>query len=373
MKKEVHFDKFFFGIIITLLLVGLFIFVSASLGILAKNTEKFYQVLFSQLVLGFGLGGIGMYVSSRINYKVWRKYAFYIFIASILITAAVFIPGLGFSHGGARRWLDIGPVSFQPAELLKICFVIYFAGWLSWVKGKVTDFRFGILPLLFLLGIIALVLFKQPDTKSFILMAISAFSMLIVAGVKWKQITIAGVIIVGGLICLSFFTPYLKDRVKTFIDQNRDPSGSSYQLQQSLIAIGSGGITGRGFGQSIQKFSYLPEPQGDSIFAVVGEEFGFIGSTLLIALYVAFASRGLRIANNAPDQFSQLLVTGLIILLTAQSFMNIASITGLFPLTGVPLVFVSQGGTSLMFALFAIGIILQVSRHQGKVSTTPKA
>lgn len=373
MKKELPFDKFFFGIIITLLVIGFGVFVSASMGILAKNTDKFYQVLFSQIVLGFGLGGLGMYLASRIHYKVWRKYAFYIFISSIIITTFVFIPGLGFSHGGARRWLDIGPISFQPAELLKICFIIYFAGWLSWVKGKVSDVRFGVLPLIVLLGIIALVLFKQPDTKSFILMTISALSMLIVAGVKWKQIFFVGGIIIAGLIGLSLFTPYLKDRVRTFIDQNRDPTGSSYQLQQSLIAIGSGGITGRGFGQSIQKFSYLPEPQGDSIFAVVGEEFGFIGSALLVILYIVFAFRGLRIANNAPDQFSQLLVTGLVMLLIAQSFMNIASITGLFPLTGVPLVFVSQGGTSLMFALFAAGIILQVSRYKKPISTSTKS
>jgi cell division protein FtsW len=161
-------------------------------------------------------------------------------------------------------------------------------------------------------------------------------------------------------------------RVKTFIDPSRDSSGASYQLQQSLIAIGSGSVLGRGLGQSIQKFNYLPEPQGDSIFAVVGEELGFVGSIILICLYLAFALRGLRIAFNSPDPFSKLLVLGIITMITTQSFMNIASIIGVFPLTGVPLVFISQGGTALLISLGVMGIVLQISKHQGK-STLEKS
>jgi len=152
--------------------------------------------------------------------------------------------------------------------------------------------------------------------------------------------------------------------VKTFIDPSQDPRGSSYQIQQSLIALGSGGILGRGFGQSIQKFSYLPEPQGDSIFAVLGEELGFVGAFITILLYSFFALRGLRIANNSPDLFSRLLVSGIVILIITQSFMNIASIIGVIPLTGVPLVFMSHGGTSLMIYLIAMGIVLNISKFQ---------
>jgi cell division protein FtsW len=163
---------------------------------------------------------------------------------------------------------------------------------------------------------------------------------------------------------LVFYKPYLQARIKTFIDPSSDPKGSSYQLQQGMIAIGSGGILGRGLGQSIQKFNYLPESQGDSIFAVLGEELGFIGTFFTVLLYAFFALRGLRIANHSPDLFSRLLVSGIVILITAQSFMNIAAITGVFPLTGVPLVFMSQGGTSLMIYLIAVGIVLQVSKYQ---------
>lgn len=366
--REKKADKFFLTVLILLLSIGIVMFISASLGILAKDRNIFYSVLFSQIVQGLGVGLLGMYICYKINYKFWRKYAFYILLGSVLLTAAVFIPHVGWAHGGARRWIDLGFFRFQPVEFLKFGFVIYFAAWLSWAKTKIKDFKFGILPFVALLGIIALVLFKQPDTKSFILITVTGACMLLMAGIPWKYIigTFLGIGIV--LASLVVFTPYLQDRVKTFIDPSQDPRGSSFQIQQSLIAIGSGGIFGRGVGQSIQKFSYLPEPQGDSIFAVVGEELGFVGSVIIIILYVVFALRGLYIANRSPDQFSRLLVAGIVILILAQSFMNIASIVGVFPLTGVPLVFMSHGGTSLMIDLAAMGIVLQISKYQRKTN-----
>ena len=368
--QEKKVDKFFLTILFLLIGIGTAMFVSASLGVWVKNERVFYSVLFNQLVLGLGLGLLGMYISLRLNYKFWRKYAFFIFLASILITAAVFIPHLGWSHGGAQRWIRLGPVSFQPVEILKFGFVIYFAAWLSWAKHKVQDFKFGILPFGIMLAIIAVILFKQPDTKSFILIAVTGFSMLFISGVPIRYIlgvSAGSILILGALI---FFTPYLQERVKTFINPSSDPQGSSYQIQQSLIALGSGGICGRGFGQSIQKFSYLPEPQGDSIFAVLGEEFGFAGALITIFLYTLFALRGLKIANNSPDLFSGLLVSGIVILITVQSFMHIASITGVFPLTGVPLPFMSHGGTSLMIYLTAMGVVLQISKSSYKVKSS---
>lgn len=365
-KKIPPFDKFFFTTVILLLIAGLFMFVSASLGILAKNPTKFYGVLFNQIVLGLGAGSLALYVGSRIPFKFWRAKAFWIFILSIGTTALVFVPGLGFKHGGAQRWLSLGPLSFQPAELLKIGFIIYFAGWLSWAKGKVREVKYGLLPLVILLGIIATVLFLQPDTKSFMLMTISAICMLIMAQVPWKHLFgMLGIVLVG-LGILVVWKPYLRERVMTFANPNHDTSGASFQVNQAWIAIGSGGVFGRGYGQSIQKFSYLPEPQGDSIFAVVGEEMGLLGSTILLILYVVFSLRGLKIASETKDLFGKLLVTGLVILLTSQSFLNIASIVGLFPLTGVPLVFMSHGGTALLFSLFSVGIILNVSRYNNQ-------
>ena len=362
--KEKKVDKFFLTVLIALLIIGVAMFISASLGILAKNKGNFHAVLISQLVFGLGCGAVAMFMSFKIPYKFWRKASFFIFIGSIALTTLVFVPHLGFKHGGAQRWIDIGPVSFQPSEILKFSFVIYFAAWLSWAKAKVKDFKFGMLPLIIMLAIIAGILFKQPDTKSFILIAFTGISMLFISGVPWKYIIglgLGAVLLLGGLV---FFTPYLKARINTFIHPSADAQGSSYQLQQGLIAIGSGGMFGRGYGQSIQKFSYLPEPQGDSIFAVIGEELGFVGCVVVIILYVLFVLRGLRIANRSPDLFSRLLVSGIVILITAQSFMNITSITGVFPLTGVPLVFMRHGGTSLMIDLMAMGIVLQISKMQ---------
>jgi cell division protein FtsW len=186
--KEKKVDKFFLIIVGLLLTVGVTMFISASLGILAKNNQLFYSVLFSQLVLGLGLGLVGMYFCSKINYKLWRRFSLFIFLISILITAAVFIPHLGFRHGGAQRWIELFGFSFQPVEFLKFGFVIYFAAWLSWVKNRVQDFRFGILPFSIMLAIIAIILLKQPDTKSFILISVTGISMLFISGVPMKYI-----------------------------------------------------------------------------------------------------------------------------------------------------------------------------------------
>jgi cell division protein FtsW len=364
--KERKVDKFFLIVLMLLLFIGMAMFISASLGLLATDPKNFHSVIFSQLVLGLGLGLVGMYVCFKIDYKFWRKYAFYLFLVSIGLTACVFIPHLGWSHGGAERWIKIKSVSFQPVEFLKFGFIIYFAAWLSWVKNKVQDFRFGALPLGLLLAVIAFVLFKQPDTKSFILITITGTSMLFISGVPMKYIFgigLGALLLLGALVR---FTPYLQERVKTFLDPSNDPRGSSYQIEQSLIALGTGGNFGRGYGQSIQKFSYLPEPQGDSIFAVLGEEFGFLGTVVTIILYLIFVLRGFRIANNSPDLFSGLLVYGIVIMVGAQALMHIASVTGVFPLTGVPLPFMSLGGTSLAVYLSAIGIVLQISKFQQK-------
>jgi cell division protein FtsW len=366
MMKKRGLDRIFFGIIIALVFIGVVIFTSASLGILAKNVTKFYGVIFGQFIFGLVGGAIALFIGLRIPYKFWRDYSLVLFILSIILTTLVFFPHIGASHGGARRWVNVFGVSFQPVEFLKIGFIIYFAAWLSWAKNRVGDIRYTILPLIILLGIIAAILLKQPDTKNVILITITALVMLFVSGTPWKYLLgFLGASIIALLILVSF-KPYLAQRVNTFLNPNENGQSSSYQLQQSLIAIGSGGVFGRGLGQSIQKFNYLPEPQGDSIFAVYGEEMGFIGCVLLILLYIAFAFRGFRIAYYSPDSFSKLLVVGIITIITAQSFMNIASIIGVFPLTGVPLVFISQGGTALLLSIGMMGMVLHISRHLKK-------
>jgi cell division protein FtsW len=374
MKKSNNkVDKIFLSIVIALILIGVVMFTSASLGILARNETKFYGVLFGQFVFGILGGLVVLFATYKIPYKFWREYSLPLFIFSILLTLLVFVPHVGVAHKGATRWLNIFGFSFQPVEVLKVGFIIYFAAWLSWAKSRVQDLRFSLLPLGVLLAVIALILGNQPDTKSIILITATGLVMLFVSGAPWKYIIgFFGVALLGfGILVL--FQPYLRQRVNTFIHPSQNSSGASYQLQQSLIAVGSGGLFGRGLGQSIQKFNYLPEPQGDSIFAVLGEELGFIGGVLLICLYIAFALRGYRIALYAPDAFSKFLVLGIVTIVTAQSFMNIASIIGVFPLTGVPLVFISQGGTALLISIGMMGIVLNISRFQNKDSKDEKS
>jgi len=364
MNKAGAPDRIFIGLTIALVVIGLLIFFSASLSVLAQDPGQFYKMLFNQIGLGLIGGGIAFFFVSRLDYRFWKKYALVIFITSIVILLLVFIPGLGFEHGGATRWLNLGPISFQPAELAKLGFVIYAAAWFSWAGDKIGQFTWGLIPLVCMIGVVGGILLLQPDTGTFLVIMISGLVIYFVAGARWRDIIILVVVALVGLIILVAMRPYLISRVKTFANPNIDPLGSSYQVQQSLIAIGSGKVFGRGYGQSVQKFSYLPEPAGDSVYAVVGEEFGFFGTVALLLLYVAFCLRGFWIATRTSSNFGQYLAIGIMTLIIGQSFLNIASNLALFPLTGEPLMFISQGGSALLFALLEAGIIVNISRYR---------
>ncbi len=364
--KKRGFDKVFFLLTLALIIFGFFIFTSASLGLLAKDKGNFGDVAFSQTFFGLFLGTLAMLTLSKIHYRKWRKYAIYIFLFSVIATILVFIPGLGFQHGGARRWVYILGISFQPAEFLKIGFIIYLSTWLSGIKNEIEKIHLGLVPFLILVGIAASLLLTQPDIGTFLVIAAAGFSIFVAAGAKWRDVIIFMILGVIGIGLIALLKPYATERIITFLDPSRDYQRASYQLQQSLIAIGAGGTFGRGFGQSIQKFGFLPEPVGDSIFAVAAEEFGFLGSLLLITLFVFFALRGLKIAKWSPDKFGGLLVVGIIMLIIIQSFFNIASMTGVVPMSGLPLLFVSHGGTALFFTLASIGIVLNVSRYNSR-------
>jgi len=364
MRERRKADRFFLGIIITLIVVGFFIFTSASLGLLGRNAgANFSLVALKQLVIL--IGGLGlMTVVANIPYKKWRQWALPLFIGGIVLTAMVFLPKIGMSAGGSRRWLSLGPLSLQPSEFLKLGFVVYLAAWCSVIKDKIKTVRFGFGPYLLLLAIPATLILLQPDTGTFMVFFSAALGMFIAAGGRWLHL---GALLMTGVILVGFMAltrPHVRERIMTFVNPSHDTLGSSYQLNQSLIAIGSGGITGRGFGQSVQKFNFLPEPIGDSIFAVASEEFGLIGSLTIIGLFVLFGLWGLKIAARAPDTFGRLLGVGIVILVTAQSFINISAMLGLIPLTGVPLVFISHGGSALLIALIEVGIVLNLSRHR---------
>jgi cell division protein FtsW len=346
--------------------LGFLIFSSASLGLLSKNGIKYANVAFSQTIYGLFLGSIACFITSQIHYSFYKKYAFYIFLAGIFATLLVFAPIIGVEHGGAKRWLYLGFTSFQPSELLKISFIIYLSSWMANIKNKIETFSYGFIPLTIMFSIVGLILLAQPDTDTFAVMCAAGLSVFIIAGGRWRHTILFVVLGIIGITIIAFARPYVMTRIQTFINPEQNTQGSSYQIQQSLIAIGSGGLVGRGFGQSIQKFNFLPEPIGDSIFAVAGEEFGFVGSTGIVLLFVLFTLRGLKIAKNAPDIFSRLMVSGIVIMIISQAFINISSMVGIFPLSGIPLPFISQGGTALFFALAEVGIILNISKFTKK-------
>ncbi|MCR4306806.1 MAG: putative lipid II flippase FtsW [Candidatus Yonathbacteria bacterium] len=360
-------DKVFLATVIFLMLGGFFIFMSASLGLLARQGPQFGATAFNQAFFGLFLGSIALAVFSKIEYLFWKKYAIHIFALSIIATALVFVPALGFTHGGARRWLDLGFVTFQPSEFLKFGVVLYLAAWFSSVKYKVNSVKWGLLPLLVVIGIAGLLLLLQPDMDTFLVISVASVSMFFVAGGKWRHMLALFGIAAIGFTLIVFSKPYLMERVLTFVDPSRDPSGAGWQIQQSLIAVGSGEMFGKGFGQSIQKFKFLPEPIGDSIFAVAAEEFGFVGGMVIIVAFILFLLRGLSIARRAPDTFSGLLVSGIVIMIVFQSLINIAAIIGVFPLSGLPLPFISHGGTALLFALIEVGIVLNISRYKRNI------
>ncbi|MAF59523.1 stage V sporulation protein E [bacterium] len=357
-------DRTLLIITITLVVAGFFIFTSASLGLLAREGARFSSVAFNQIFLGMLLGSAILFLTSRIRYRKWRKYAFVLFITSIATALLVFVPGLGLEAGGAKRWILFGPVSFQPAEFLKIAYVIYLAAYLTGNRSQTTRITHGLLPFLGITAAAAIPLILQPDTGTLLVILSAGTAMFIAAGARARDVLTIAAVPVIGITILAAIRPYVRERLLTFFNPATDPLGSSYQIQQSLISIGSGQWSGRGFGQSVQKFNFLPEPIGDSIFAVFSEEFGFIGASLLIALFLAFAFRGLKIASQAPDYFGGLLVVGIVILIVSQSFINIASMLAVLPLTGLPLVFISHGGTALLFALASIGIVLNVSKYR---------
>ncbi|MBX4195476.1 putative lipid II flippase FtsW [Candidatus Parcubacteria bacterium] len=357
-------DKPFLSSVVILMAAGFVIFYSASLGLLAKNSAEYSSVTFSQAVLGLFLGTLAMLLTSYLDYKIWKRLAFWLLGAAVVLNILVLFPQIGFEHGGARRWIVLGGLSFQTSELLKLAFVVYFAAWAAGMKGRMENFKEGFLPLLVLLALSGGLLLKQPDTDTFMMLIAAGLAIFIAAGGKWKYVLmllLAGVI---GITFLAFTRPYVMQRINTYLHPETESQGASYQIQQSLIAIGSGGVFGRGFGQSVQKFNFLPEPIGDSIFAVEAEEFGFVGAAALIILFVFFAIRGLKIASESPDPFGRLLVVGLVIMITAQAFVNIGAMLGILPLSGITLPFVSHGGTSLFVTLLEAGIVLSVSKHQ---------
>ncbi len=345
-----------------LVIFGLVVLNSASSNLgQIKFGDSFYY-LKHQIFYGLSLGIIGFFIAYKIYYRRFQKIALVLLLISVALLALVFTP-LGFQAGGAERWVKIGPVTFQPGELIKLTVVLYLAAWLSGQRERGKDFLRGFMPFLILMGLVAGLLFRQPATTTVVIILFTALTVYFVSGAKVLYIFFTGAAVVGALAILIYFTPYRWQRITSFLDPGADPQAGGYHLNQALIAIGSGGIAGVGYGESTAKISYLPEPIGDSIFAVLAEEFGFIGSISLIALFVVLVLKIFLLAKKTKDQFGRLLLVGFGALISLQVFINIGAISGILPLTGVPLPFISYGGTALAVFMTMGGMIANISRY----------
>jgi len=362
--KFVSGDRIFFALVVSMALAGLAIFSSAALGLLARESSSLSKDIMLQSGLGLGLGLIVLMIARAIPLAWTKKYAPYLFVASLLFTALVFVPSIGFRAGGATRWINLGFTTVQPAEFLKIGFVLVLAWWLAPRARQLSNPKVGLLPFISILAIPSALLLAQPNTSTTLLLIVTGAVMYFVAGAPWRDFGILILIAFIALGAVIFLRPYVRDRIMTFINPSENSLSTGYQIQQSLIAIGSGGLLGRGLGQSVEKFNYLPEPDGDSVFAVFAEEAGFIGALILIALFVALAARGIVIAGHSPDLFGGLVALGLSFVIICQAFINICAMLGMIPLTGLPLPFISRGGTALMAILLMCGLILNVASHR---------
>lgn len=326
------------------------------------NLDRNYY--FVNQVVGLVAGLAGLVVASRINYKNWQKFSVALLILGFLFSLALLIPGVGLTINGATRWLRIGRFNFQPAELVKFSLIVYLAAWISSKPGKILDLKKGVLPITAVLSAAALpVLLLQRDMGTMLVLTGAAIAVLFAGGIRLRHF--AGLLGVG-LILLLISTvafPHRLSRFATFFNRSSDVTGESYHINQALIAIGSGGVGGVGLGKSIQVYGYLPEAANDSIFAIIAEEFGLIGSFLVIGLFGVLAFQFFRLVRGAPDNFSNLLVIGFGSVILMQAILNISAMLALVPLTGVPLPFISYGGSSLAVSLMMIGVMFNISRY----------
>jgi len=362
--KLVSGDRIFFMLVLSISLAGLAIFASAALGLLARESSSVSKDILLQAGLGLGLGFLALTIVRSLPLAWIKRAAPYGYVATLLLTALVFVPGIGFHSGGATRWLNLGFTTVQPAEFLKIGFVLVLAWWLAPRARELKNPKQGLLPFIGFLGLPAAILLAQPNTSTILLLVATGSVMYFVAGAPWRDFGVLLLCTVFVLGLLVVARPYVFERVKTFFNPSENSLGSGYQIQQSMIAIGSGGLIGRGFGQSVEKFNYLPEPDGDSVFAVFAEETGFVGAALLLLLLVALVARGIVIAGNSRDLFGGLVALGFSSLIMVQVFINVSAMLGIIPLTGLPLPFVSRGGTALVAVLLMCGFILNVSAYK---------
>lgn len=344
---------------------GLMMLASASAPVGFDRFGDSYYFVTHQIIFGLIPGIAGLIAFSRIPYAFWKRNAWNLLLVSIGLLVVVFIPGLSAGIGTAHSWITVGGLfSVQPSEIVKITFLFYLAAWLE-RRGEsgMSDVHGGLLPFVATLGAVLFLLMLQPDVGTMSVIAAMSLSVYFIAGAPLAYV--AGLVAAGAasLALLIGLEPYRAARFTTFLNPELDPKGIGYHINQALLAIGSGGVFGVGYGHSRQKFQYLPEVSGDSIYAVIGEEMGMIVAALVLVAFLAFLWRTLKIAGEAPDRFGKYVASGIAAWIVIQAFVNIGSMVAIMPMTGITLPFISYGGTSLAVSLWAVGIVLNISRY----------
>ena len=346
--------------------IGLVMLLSASFPSAYYETDGQNPMFYFVRQGIFAIMGIAaMLLIGKINYQRFRGVAKLMLYLAIFLLVLVIIPGIGLTRNNATRWLGFGDLfTFQPSEIAKMAVVIYFSDSISRKKDKMRTTRYGILPYLLILGVLAVLMLLEPHLSGTVLILGTGAVLMLVGGIHWAWVgaAISAVGAVAGLMITGVIT-YGQSRIAMWQNPFIDPRGEGYQLSQSLISIGSGGLLGVGLGKSRQKFLYLPEEHNDFIFAIICEELGLIGATIIMLLFAALILRGYWIALHARDRFGSLLVVGVTTLIAMQTFLNIGVVTGLLPTTGISLPFFSYGGTALSIQLAEMGIVLSVSRQ----------
>jgi cell division protein FtsW len=355
-------DFVIFFAVLALLAIGVVMVYSSSAVSANVNYNDGYYFLKRQLVWA-ALGIAAMFFTMSVDYHIWRRLATPIILVTLGLLVLVLVPGLGKVVNGARRWLGFGSLYLQPSEIAKISMVLFCSESLARNQDKITSFVKGLLPQLLLLLVIFGLILKEPDLGTALAIGGTIFVLLFTAGAKVCHLASLGLTGVAGVIIAIIVEPYRLRRLLAFSDPWADPLDSGYHIIQSLYAIGSGGLFGVGLGRSREKFLYLPEPHTDFIFAIIGEELGLIGTVTVIILFFLFAWRGLKVAIAAPDIYGSILAAGLTSMIVVQALMNIAVVTASMPVTGIPLPFLSFGGSALIFTLAGVGILLNISRH----------
>ncbi|MDF2987182.1 MAG: cell division protein FtsW [Eubacterium sp.] len=363
-KNKKPFDFWIFAAVIFLLSIGTIMVFSSSYYISVKQVGNSFNMIKPQLMY-MAISIVVVVITMNYDYHRWGKMSPILLMGSIGLLILVLIPGVGKELNGAQRWLGVGDKTIQPSELAKLSLIMFLSFSLSKRKDVLQSFTKGLLPYLALIGFICGLVLIEPHLSGAIIIAMTGFIILFCAGAKISHFVSMAVPAVVAVVGAVLVAPYRFDRVKAWLDpfNIEYKMDESWQIVNSLLAIGSGGLFGRGLGQSMQKYLYIPEPYNDYIFAVLAEELGFLGSIVVLLLFLVFIWRGIKVAMNAPDVFGSLMAIGITALIGVQALFNVAVVTNSIPSTGISLPFFSAGGTSLIFLMFGVGILLNISRY----------